>query len=155
MVRGKIVSLASCDDPRIHIFGVVLEAMSRLNRVFDQSLRRQVGLGQGWFEALLRIERSGGYMSMSALADQIAITSGGVTRLVDRLVEAGLAERRPCEEDRRVQYVAITEPGRAKLMEAVAVHLEDLDRELIERTTAAERETLVEVMDRLRRPAHS
>jgi DNA-binding MarR family transcriptional regulator len=144
--------MGTWDDDRIHAFGVTLEALTRLNHVFDRSLRQRAGLGQGWFEALLRIQRSGGTMTMGQLAAQVALTSGGVTRLVDRLTEEGLAERRNCATDRRVQYVAITEAGVARLQQAIAVHLDDLSREFTGRMTEAEREVLVRVMDRLRRP---
>jgi MarR family transcriptional regulator, 2-MHQ and catechol-resistance regulon repressor len=144
--------MASCDDARIHAFGVTLEALTRLNHVFDRSLREQVGLGQGWFEALLRIERSGGAMTMGTLAEQVALTSGGVTRLVDRLVEVGFAERRNCATDRRVQYVAITDAGRSALEAAMEIHLVDLQREFIDRVSPEELAVVVAVMDRLRTP---
>jgi DNA-binding MarR family transcriptional regulator len=127
--------------------------MARLNHLFDRSFRDSVGLGQAWFEALLRLSRSGGAMTMGQLADQVALTSGGVTRLVDRLADAGFVERRSCETDRRVQYVAITEAGDAKLADALEVHLQDLDREFTGRMSQEERRVLVEVMDRLRKPA--
>ncbi len=144
--------MASCDDARIHAFGVTLEALTRLNHVFDRSLREQAGLGQGWFEALLRIERSGGAMTMGTLAEQVALTSGGVTRLVDRLVEVGFAERRNCATDRRVQYVAITDAGRSALEAAMEIHLVDLQREFIDRVAPDELDVIVSVMDRLRKP---
>ena len=145
--------MSKYDDPLIHTFGVMLEAVTRLNRTFDRSLKDQTGLPQGWFEALLRIERSGGFMSMGELAEQISITSGGVTRLVDRMTEAGLVERRACETDRRVQYVANTKDGRNRLDKALEVHLVDLSHELDERMTERERQTIVKVMERLREPA--
>lgn len=151
-MQAKISPMGACDDPRIHAYGVTLEALARLSKVFDRSLRDTVGLGQGWFEALLRIERSGGSMTMGTLAEQVSLTSGGVTRMVDRLSEAGYAERRNCDSDRRVQYVAITEAGREKLMEGVDVHLEDLSREFTGRMSDHELEIITEVMDRLRQP---
>lgn len=147
------VKISGCNADAIHAFGVTLEAMARLNRLFDQSLRERAGISQTWFEALLRIERSGGQMTMGELGDQVALTSGGVTRLVDRLESDGLAERRSCPEDRRIQYVAITDEGRAALAKALDVHLEDIETEFLGRMTASESETLVEVMDRLRTPA--
>jgi MarR family transcriptional regulator, 2-MHQ and catechol-resistance regulon repressor len=141
-----------CDDVRIQTFGVFLEALTRLNQRFDRSLRERVGISIAWFEALLRIERSGGHMTMGSLADQIALTSGGVTRLVDRLVEEELVERQACATDRRVLYVALTEAGRDKLSVAVDVHLADLDAQLMSRISEEERRMLVTVMERLRAP---
>lgn len=136
----------------VHVFGVTLEAIARLNRIFDNTLKAEVGISQVWFEALLRIERSGGYMTMGDLSGQIALTSSGVTRLVDRLVTEGFAERQLCPTDRRVQYVAITHAGQTKLAEAVAVHLVDLQREFADRMTPEETATLTAVMERLRAP---
>jgi len=89
---------------------------------------------------------------MGDLAGQIALTSGGVTRLVDRLIEEGLVERQPCDTDRRVLYVALTEAGRAKLNEAIDVHLVDLEEQLTGRLSEEERSLLVAVMERLREP---
>lgn len=144
-----------CDDAAVHAYGVTLEAMTRLNRIFDRRLKDLCGISQSWFEALLRIERSGGYMTMGELGEQIALTSGGVTRLVDRLIEQGYADRQACPEDRRVLYVAITDQGRAKLAEALDVHLADLHTEFIDRMSESELETVTSVMDRLRSSPHS
>ena len=142
--------LAACGDPRIHTFGVVLEAMSRLGRVFDRSMREATGLSTTLFEGLLRLERSGGEMSMGELTSQIALTSGGATRLVDRLVEDGYATRRPCPDDRRVLFVAITPDGRDILGRAIEVHLQDLDEHFSCHMTESERQTIVSVFERLR-----
>jgi DNA-binding MarR family transcriptional regulator len=49
----------------------------------------------------------------SALADGLITRQPDVTRLVDRLVKADLAERRASENDRRVVLVKATEKGRA------------------------------------------
>jgi DNA-binding MarR family transcriptional regulator len=147
---SRPTSSANCDDAAVHAYGVTLEALARLNHLFDHSLRSRVGISQTWFEALLRIERTGGQMTMGELAGQVALTSGGVTRLVDRLIEQRYVVRRPCPEDRRVHYVAITERGQDVLHQALEVHLDDLRSEFIGRMTDEERSTVVEVMDRLR-----
>ncbi len=153
VVDGSTV-ITACNDARIHTFGVLLEAMAHLNRIFDRSLQSRIGINQSLFEGLLRIERSGGELSMGALADQVALTSGGVTRMVARLVEAGYAERRSCETDRRVQYVAITGPGRDVLSRALDVHLEDLEEHFTGLLAPEERRVITDVMERLR-PDHS
>lgn len=140
----------ACQDDRIHTFGVLLEAMAELNRTFDRSLQQSAGISQSSFEGLLRLERSGGVLTMGELTSQIALTGGGVTRLVARLVDAGLAERRPCESDRRIQYVAITEDGRSVLSAALGVHLADLETHFTGSMSREERETIVRVMERIR-----
>lgn len=145
--------MTDCDDARIHAYGVTIEAVGRLNQLFDRHLRSTCGLPQTSFEALLRMERSGGSMTMGELAAQTVLTGGGVTRLVDRLVADGYAERQDCPTDRRVQYAAITDAGRRVLVDALEVHVADIAQEFTERMSDAELSVVTEVMDRLRRPA--
>ena len=52
---------------------------------------------------------------MGSLAEDVSLTTGGVTRLVDRMEAAGYVERVPCSTDRRVSYAGLTDRGRAKL----------------------------------------
>ena len=54
---------------------------------------------------------------MGDLAEALVITRGGLTKLVDRLVKAGLLERTFCETDRRVSYATLTPAGRDLLDE--------------------------------------
>lgn len=53
-----------------------------------------------------------GDLFLGDLQQRILVTSGGVTYLVDRLVEKGMVERRECKEDRRARYASLTDKGR-------------------------------------------
>ena len=50
-------------------------------------------------------------MKMGDLAEALVITRGGLTKLVDRLIKAGLLERTFCETDRRVSYATLMPAG--------------------------------------------
>ena len=66
-----------------------------------------------WYDVLWILERTPDQrLRMSALADQLVLTRFNVTRLVDRLVEAGLVARRQTKEDGRGFYAVVTEKGR-------------------------------------------
>ncbi len=66
-----------------------------------------------WYDVLWILERAPDQrLRMSALADQLVLTRFNVTRLVDRLVEAGLVARRQTKEDGRGFYAVLTEKGR-------------------------------------------
>jgi DNA-binding MarR family transcriptional regulator len=139
------------EDERISAFGLMVEANRRLNRAIGASLKEQHDLTEVTFEALLRLGRSPEHhLSMSELADQMVLTSGGVTRLVDRLAADGYMERVPCPTDRRVQWARLTDEGLAKISAALETHLEDLEELFASRLSAAELEVLTAVMDRLR-----
>ncbi len=84
------------DDPLITTFGRLLEAFSGMERRLARTLEAEADLPLTWFEVLLRVARSPEErLMMSELSSQLALTTGGVTRLVDRIVEAGYLERMP------------------------------------------------------------
>ncbi len=129
---------------------LLMETHARLTRVLGAELRSGAGLPLSWFELLLRLRRAeSGFLTMSQLATEISLTSGGVTRLVDRLVEAGLVERRDCPSDRRSVYVALTAAGTARLDDALALHLEGIERHLLDPLSAGERAALEEALSKV------
>jgi MarR family 2-MHQ and catechol resistance regulon transcriptional repressor len=89
---------------------------------------------------------------MTDLAGQLGLTSGGATRLVDRVVEAGYIERAACPGDRRVQWVVLTPAGQRKLGEVLDVHLPQLQHEFVDRLSPAEMQALTGALDKLRAP---
>ena len=76
---------------------------------------------------------------MTQVADAIVHSTGGTTRLIDRLEEAGLVARQLVPLDRRAIFVEITAEGNARLDAALAVHLGYLDDALAGRLDGAER----------------
>ena len=138
------------DTDLITTFGRLVEVHSSLEQRLGRSLEQRCGIPHSWFEVLLRIGRSvEGQVTMGSLADQVALTTGGVTRLVDRMVAAGYVERLPCPTDRRVSFASLTPAGRAKLDEAVAVHARNLEQVFADLSRADVR-TLDALLDRLR-----
>jgi MarR family transcriptional regulator, 2-MHQ and catechol-resistance regulon repressor len=65
---------------------------------------------------------------MTDLATQAALSTSGVTRVVDRLESRGLVRRETCASDRRGAYAALTGPGRDVLTGVVSAHVRDIDR---------------------------
>ncbi|MFG2560738.1 MarR family winged helix-turn-helix transcriptional regulator [Streptomyces sp. NPDC048496] len=141
------------DDPLISTFGRLLEAYTRLERQLGTAMQAEAGIPHAWFETLLRLARSkDGQLTMSALADQVALTTSGTTRLVDRIAAAGYIERRPCPADRRVSYAAITEAGREVLDRAAIPHARNL-RVAFAAFSDADADALDDLLDRLRKTA--
>lgn len=138
-------------DERITLMGLLLETHAKLTRVLSAALEEACGIPLTWFDVLIRLGRTPGRrMTMSQLAAQVSLTTGGVTRLVDRIAEAGYVERQNCPSDRRSVYVALTAVGTDKLQEATATHLEDLERHLLEPLDADERAALASTLRKLR-----
>jgi DNA-binding MarR family transcriptional regulator len=71
-----------------------------------------------WYEVLATVaDAPEERMRMGELAEALVITRGGLTKLVDRLVKAGLLERTFCKTDRRVSYATLLPAGRELLAE--------------------------------------
>jgi DNA-binding MarR family transcriptional regulator len=142
--------ISAADDALITTFGRLVEVEGRLERQLGADLEARCGLPHAWFEVLVRLARSeNGQLTMGALAEQVTLTTGGVTRLVDRMDAAGFVERLPCPTDRRVAFAAITEAGRKKLTEASEVHGANL-REVFAGFSSRELSLLDGLLDRLR-----
>lgn len=140
------------DDPAITTYGRLVEVVRQLDRAFSATIAGEQALPMAHFELLLRLGRSpGDQLTMSALAAQLGVTSGGATRLVDRVSRDGLVERRACTADRRVHHVRLTDAGRARLETAVAHHRVDLAAQLTDRLDATTRRQLDAILDQLRR----
>ncbi|MCX4903455.1 MarR family winged helix-turn-helix transcriptional regulator [Streptomyces sp. NBC_00878] len=143
-------SATPLNDPLISTFGRLAEAYNRLEQWLGSAMESETGLPHAWFEVLIRLARSEReQLTMSSLADQIALTSGGVTRLVDRMQTAGYVERRPCPTDRRVSYAGITAAGHDALERAATVHARNL-RKAFDGFSARDLAALDAVLDRVR-----
>lgn len=111
-------------DPLVGEFGVLLGAAALLERIAGRELERRCGIRHAVFETLLHLAE--GPRSMGDLSASLILTSGGTTRLVDRMEAAGLVTRETAKGDRRRQVVRLTAAGESKLSEALEVHAETL-----------------------------
>ncbi|HUY16281.1 MAG TPA: MarR family transcriptional regulator [Acidimicrobiales bacterium] len=146
------LSTSACPsgDEKVILFGLLLETNARLTKQLGAALEESCQLPLAWFEVLLQLRQSAdGRLKMSQMADAIVHSTGGTTRLVDRLEDAGFVRREHCPSDRRSVFVGITDPGNAKLDEALDVHLRCLNERLGARLDAHERETLAELLTKL------
>jgi DNA-binding MarR family transcriptional regulator len=138
------------DDERLVLMRLLVGAHARLNRVLGTELEEACGLPLSWYIGMIRMGRATeGRITMTQLAAELSLTSGGITRMVDRMSEAGLVERQHCPSDRRSIYVALTPAGLAKLGEATEAHLASLDLHLIAPLDGAERAELAMILRKL------
>jgi len=79
------------DSELVTRVGLLLEVASSLERRLDANLRGAIGLPVSSHEVLIRLERTPGHRKpLVELGRELAITTGGVTRLIDRLERDGL-----------------------------------------------------------------
>lgn len=92
--------------------------------------------------AVLEVLYHKGPLLLGEVQRKVLVSSGGITYLVDRLEERGLVERRPCAEDRRARYAALTPEGEALIRRIFPVHAERLERALSGLTEEEQREAV-------------
>jgi DNA-binding MarR family transcriptional regulator len=104
-----------------------------------------------WYEVLGAIaETPERQMRMGDLAEALVISRGGLTKLVDRLVKAGLLERTFCATDRRVSYASLLPAGADLLEEMRPVIAGELDAAFSAKLSVAEAKAMNDVLGRVR-----
>jgi DNA-binding MarR family transcriptional regulator len=104
-----------------------------------------------WFDVLATLaEADRQAMKMGELAEALVITRGGLTKLVDRLVKAGLLERTFCETDRRVSYATLLPAGTELLNDMLPVVSGELEVAFGANISDGEAEQLTGTLDRVR-----
>ena len=126
-----------------------LRVSALLSDELDRELQANAGLGLSEMLVLVQLMLAGGRFKMAELADALVVTRGGVTKIVDRLVDAGLVERVPSASDRRVIYAQITESAKAKVREHQKTFDDVSQRRLAELLDVAELKNLRNMVDRL------
>jgi DNA-binding MarR family transcriptional regulator len=114
---------------RLHRVGVLLS--DQLTAVYQR-----FGLSEGEFDVLAALRRAGDPFERAPgeLAAFTMVTTGAMTKRLDRLETAGLLTRRPSAADGRGRVVALTPAGRALIDEAFAAHMRNERRMLADLT---------------------
>ena len=123
--------------------GLLVRTHRKLTETLGRELEESAGIPLVFFDVLIHVAAApDGFLTMSRLSTDVSLTTGGVTRLVDRMVDAGLVAREQCPSDRRSIHVVLTPEGQAVLGRAVAAHIEGIDRHLMAHLDNDERAAL-------------
>jgi MarR family transcriptional regulator for hemolysin len=125
---------------------------SRLLRNYIDHRAKTRGTTRAQWIVLFRLRQQEG-LSQVDLADVLELQPISLVRLLDRLVEHGLLERRPDPKDRRANRLFLTRAGRTlvddldSLRDAIAV---DVLREIPDAAIETSLETLRDIKDRIK-----
>ena len=128
--------------------GYLLADNSRLaRRAFDERVRAE-GVTGPQARLLLMLDRDSGE-NQGFYADQLDVEPITLCRMVDRLEDAGLIERRPDLNDRRARRLHLTDKSREKL-NRLRERLEAMVEEILVGLSVADREEFVRLLTVLR-----
>lgn len=129
--------------------------IGRLHRLAAHLTRELVavyarhGLSEGEFDVLATLRRTGPPFERAPgeLAEHTMVTTGAMTKRIDRLVDAGLVERRTAEGDGRRRIVALTADGLRIIDTAFAEHIANEHR-LVGQLSPEDRDALEPILAR-------
>jgi len=90
----------------------LIKAQRKALRLVEADIKAAGFPPLAWYDVLLELKRAGGAIRPQEMEAKLLLAQHNVSRLIDRLAEAGLVERQPYEGDARGQVVVITAAGR-------------------------------------------
>jgi DNA-binding MarR family transcriptional regulator len=100
-----------------HAFNMLVRFEIELWNAVDARLKADVDLPLVYFEPMMVINRTPGCRVFD-IASELGITTGGASKLVDRIEARGLSRRRANPDDRRSSLLELTPAGRRLLARA-------------------------------------
>ena len=130
-------------------FGVVGVVDHAQRRLMDDIA--QLGVGAAEFTVLHQLLRAPEHrMAMSQLARELSFTSGGFTKLADRMGRDGLIDRRNSAGDRRVVFATLTERGLDTALACERAYIAAVERHVLPHLSTADVAAVAESLSRLR-----
>lgn len=126
---------------------LISDSARLLRRRFD-ARARSLGISRARWQMLFALSRQEG-ATQTQLADTLDVETITVGRMVDRLEEAGLVERRPDPADRRAWRLHLT-PAAHPVLEALRPLGADVVEEALAGIDADERERLAGLLGQVR-----
>ena len=133
---GNRAAGGAAEDPVVEAWRGLLVAHSRLVPAVEADLRAAGQVPLSWYDVLLELNAAPGRrLRMSELGQRAVLSRTRVSRVVDELAAAGLAERQPDETDGRSSFAVLTPRGRNALRRAWPVYRQAIHRHLATRLT--------------------
>ncbi|GAA2629289.1 MarR family winged helix-turn-helix transcriptional regulator [Streptomyces vastus] len=135
----------AADNALVLAFGRLQGAANRLEYILGRKIEEECGVSHLMYEVLLILGRAGDPgLSMRAISQEQVLSTGGATRLVDRMETAGLVRRVTDPNDRRGRLVRLTPLGEATAVRASRLHVENIKRYFLEPLPPSHRERFAE-----------
>lgn len=136
------------------VFSDLVRFETELWNAIDGRLRSELDLPLSRFEPMQIIAHRP-HCRVFDISDELSITVGGTSKLVDRIESTGHCRRRPNPEDRRSSYIELTPAGETLLAQATAIFTEELHTRLGDVVSARSLEQFHATLNLLRTAGHS
>ena len=138
------------DPAQLAAWRLLLEAHAATTELLERELVAERGLPLTRYDVLLNLaEAPGGRLRMQELSASVLLSKSGLSRLVDRMVDAGLVRRERCQDDRRGWFAVLTDQGRSALRRAAPVHLRGIQEHFAQHLEPEEVQVLTTALARV------
>lgn len=128
----------------------LMRVQSRVLDAVEQELKKAGFPPLAWYDALVELSRAPtGELRPVELERHMLIPQYSASRLIERLVEEGLAVRRECKIDKRGQFVEITEAGRDLQKRMWSAYSAAIEKHVGSKLSDADAARLCGLLDRL------
>ena len=136
------------EDPEVAAWRGLLVAHSRLVPAVEADLRAAGQVSLSWYDVLLELNAAPGRrLRMSELGQRAVLSRTRVSRVVDELAAAGLADRQPDQADGRSSFAILTPAGRNALRRAWPVYRQAIRSRLSAHLTTQQCRQLATLLD--------
>ena len=136
------------------LFSELIRFETEIWNAIDGRMRAEFDLPLTRFEPMQVMSRRDA-CRVQDIADELVITVGGTSKLVDRIEESGYCRRRANPDDRRSSIVELTPAGKRMLAKATTVFEEELQTRLRRVLTDRSLHQFAATLARLRAAGHT
>ena len=135
-------------------WALLLSVQARLTERVEAELAGAQLPPLAWYDMLWELEKAeDGRLRMHDLAQRTVLSRSNLTRLADRLEQAGLIAREPSPDDRRGFYCVLTRAGRDMRRKMWPLYAAQIEALFAQHLSAREAETMVTALGRVLRAA--
>ena len=107
---------------RLSLWLRLLKSTRQIETELRDRMRREFATTLPRFDVMAALDRHKDGLKMSALSQELMVSNGNVTGIIDWLVRHGLVERVAKPGDKRVSLVRLTQAGRDEFARQAAAH---------------------------------
>jgi DNA-binding MarR family transcriptional regulator len=144
---------ARLTQPEERAWQAFLHAHHDVVERLEDELEREHGLSLGDYDVLVRLARTPERrLRMTELSRRVMVSPSGLTRMVDRLVAAGLVDRERFRGDARVMLAHLTDAGGRVARRAARTHVRGIREHFTAKLTEERQHTLADILDAITGP---
>lgn len=133
----------STADAGLEAWELLLRTHAALIPVFNEALQSKAKLPLSWYDVLLELARAPeSRLRMSVLGERVVLSRSQVSRIVDEMVSAGLAEKTPDPDDARSTLAVLTPAGTRAFRKAAAIYVRVIDDHFSKHLNPAQQQSI-------------